>query len=72
MMRMERRNKMSGIFNGDLYSNFYNGLSDRTLFPKYKYVRNRPDLMPKTEQPRNEKCKCGSGLKYKHCCGKRI
>ncbi len=21
-------------------------------------------------QDRNEMCKCGSGLKYKHCCGK--
>lgn len=47
------------------YSQF--GLS---AFPKNKVRRDRPDLMPKKEQPRNEKCKCGSGLKYKNCCGK--
>jgi hypothetical protein len=34
------------------------------------YGRNRPDLMPKKEQGRNEKCSCHSGLKYKNCCGK--
>jgi uncharacterized protein YchJ len=30
-----------------------------------KYVPN-PD-----QQPRNEKCKCGSGKKYKVCCIKK-
>ena len=48
----------------------YSVMCDRDLFPKFKYVRNVPELMPKKEQPRNEKCKCGSGLKYKKCCGK--
>jgi uncharacterized protein YecA (UPF0149 family) len=36
-----------------------------------KPCRNRPDLMPKKDQGRNEKCSCGSGKKYKACCGKR-
>jgi len=36
----------------------------------HKPERNRPDLMPKKEQGRNEKCNCGSGSKYKFCCGK--
>lgn len=25
-------------------------------------------LLPKKQQGRNEKCNCGSGLKYKKCC----
>jgi len=25
-------------------------------------------LIPKKQQGRNEKCNCGSGLKYKKCC----
>ena len=44
-------------------------LTDDILFPKYKRLRNVPHLKPKKDQPRNEKCKCGSGLKYKKCCG---
>lgn len=35
-----------------------------------KPIRNRPNLARKTEQGRNEKCNCGSGKKYKNCCGK--
>jgi uncharacterized protein YecA (UPF0149 family) len=38
------------------------------FFPKPQ--RDRPDLMRPKEQGRNEKCNCGSGLKYKKCCGK--
>jgi uncharacterized protein YecA (UPF0149 family) len=36
------------------------------------YRRDRPDLMPPKEQGRNEKCSCGSGKKYKNCCGRRV
>lgn len=45
-------------------------LNDSEPLPKATPVRNVPQLMPKKEQGRNEPCKCGSGLKYKKCCGK--
>ena len=32
------------------------------------FVKPKPILIPQ-EQGRNEKCSCGSGKKYKHCCG---
>ncbi len=36
-----------------------------------KYLTGTPDVMPKPSTVgRNQKCPCGSGLKYKHCCGK--
>jgi uncharacterized protein YecA (UPF0149 family) len=35
-----------------------------------KFERNVPKYARKKEQGRNEKCNCGSGLKYKKCCGK--
>lgn len=54
------------------FFDFYSFIHDPILFPKPKYYRNVPELMPKKDQPRNEKCKCGSGLKYKKCCGKRV
>jgi len=37
---------------------------------KFKSIRDVPEFARKKEQPRNELCKCGSGLKYKKCCGK--
>jgi len=56
--------------NPDAYIRFPGyDLTDDILFPKYKRLRNVPHLKPKKDQPRNEKCKCGSGLKYKKCCG---
>ncbi len=33
------------------------------------FVQSKPLIVPH-EQGRNEKCACGSGSKYKHCCGK--
>jgi hypothetical protein len=47
----------------------YSGLG-RGFMPRFRSVRNVPQYAPKKEQGRNEKCKCGSGLKYKNCCGK--
>jgi len=35
-----------------------------------KFERNVPESARKKEQGRNEKCNCGSGLKYKKCCGR--
>ena len=49
---------------------FYSDIFD--LLPKWRYERNRPDLMPPKEQGRNEPCNCGSGKKYKKCCGIRL
>lgn len=40
------------------------------IFPRSKPVRNVPEYARKKEQSRNELCKCGSGKKYKNCCGK--
>ena len=28
----------------------------------------KADIRQHTKVGRNEKCKCGSGLKFKHCC----
>jgi len=33
-------------------------------------ARNNIVSFPKTEPNRNQPCPCGSGKKYKHCCGK--
>ena len=30
---------------------------------------DEPLSMPKSQTPRNAPCPCGSGKKYKHCCG---
>ena len=56
------------------FSNFYSVANmpkvklwtDRDVFR----IRNYPELARKTAQGRNERCVCGSGRKYKHCCGK--
>ena len=45
-------------------------LEDLVKIKKSKPVRHVPEFARKKEQPRNELCKCGSGLKYKKCCGK--
>ena len=52
------------------------GLLERSLkstglySPTYK--GNMYDPSPKPAQGRNEKCNCGSGLKFKKCCGKEV
>jgi hypothetical protein len=38
--------------------------------PTPKPVRNVPEYSRKKAQGRNELCACGSGKKYKKCCGK--
>lgn len=48
-----------------------NQYDDFGMFSTKSY-RNKPSLMPPNSQGRNEPCLCGSGLKYKKCCGKRI
>jgi uncharacterized protein YecA (UPF0149 family) len=30
---------------------------------------DEPLCTPKSQTPRNAPCPCGSGKKYKHCCG---
>ena len=45
-------------------------MNSNILFPTEKPVRNVPEYARKKEQGRNEKCNCGSGLKYKKCCGR--
>jgi hypothetical protein len=45
-------------------------MQDFKAFSGHKYYRDKPALMPKKEQGRNERCNCGSGKKYKYCCGK--
>jgi uncharacterized protein YecA (UPF0149 family) len=45
--------------------------TDITTTEKFgRYERNVPQYARKNEQGRNAKCNCGSGLKYKKCCGK--
>lgn len=36
---------------------------------KESNVINKPELRRKKSQNRNEMCACGSGKKYKKCCG---
>jgi transposase-like protein len=58
--------------------------ADQTLIQKARVdLKEMPDLTPepaesdtfqhnptvKSEPPRNSRCSCGSGLKYKRCCG---
>jgi preprotein translocase subunit SecA len=33
-------------------------------------IPQQTDKIPQGKIPRNAKCPCGSGKKYKHCCGK--
>lgn len=33
-------------------------------------IRNASEYIDQKDQPRNTKCDCGSGLKYKKCCGR--
>jgi hypothetical protein len=37
--------------------------------PKPIRPRNVPEYQDSKDQKRNEKCSCGSGKKYKKCCG---
>jgi len=32
-------------------------------------MQNRESILSSTEIGRNDDCSCGSGEKYKHCCG---
>jgi SEC-C motif-containing protein len=41
---------------------------EKWFFTDGKYVTQRP--LVSTKVGRNEPCTCGSGLKYKKCCGK--
>jgi hypothetical protein len=39
-----------------------------TLEPLYHGQSNPADFAPAANPPRNARCPCGSGLKFKHCC----
>jgi hypothetical protein len=46
----------------------------RTPKRKNIHLREYPEILPtgmKPKNPRNKKCPCGSGKKYKHCCLKK-
>lgn len=58
---------MFSSFN-EAYHDTIQNMKDCGFFSKP--IRNVPQYARKKEQGRNEKCKCGSGKKYKHCCGK--
>lgn len=47
-------------------------LDDMPKLPKYNQTKDRRvyGYTPKNVQGRNERCACGSGKKYKFCCGK--
>lgn len=55
-------NVLSEIMEIPYYDTIFDGSSP-------KYYRNKPELQRKKAQPRNEQCNCGSGKKYKRCCG---
>ena len=62
------------------YKEMLNYLSDNYIYKrkgtKLDYEQNRNDVKKdharRTKQPRNEPCNCGSGKKFKKCCGKVI
>jgi preprotein translocase subunit SecA len=43
------------------------GADDAALPPPVEPIRGEGEAKPK----RNDPCPCGSGKKYKHCCGKK-
>jgi transposase-like protein len=45
----------------------FQALDAHTAPPQFDKIRQNPTLSP--EQSRNSRCSCGSGLKYKRCCG---
>ena len=63
-----------------LYSTLLNTMiqiSDAQKYLGMSYTSTKPKsniykLSPKPAQGRNEKCNCGSGLKFKKCCGKEV
>ena len=60
---------LSGIANGTrLWSN--NGFTPNELFERYErqQLRKLPSKVAKIG--RNDPCPCGSGKKYKRCCGR--
>jgi hypothetical protein len=61
-------NIMTSLGGYESYQDTVKSMKECGFFPKPQ--RNRPDLIRKKEQGRNERCNCGSGLKYKNCCGK--
>ena len=54
----------------------YNALSSNNPIKQLSYSKSRSevkkDYKRRTEQPRNAPCQCGSGKKFKRCCGKII
>lgn len=58
--------KALALVNSLVGASSYDGLS----MPKVKRIRNIIGYVPKNIQGCNEKCACGSGKQYKHCCGK--
>lgn len=46
------------------------GIYKNIDIPTPKPIRNVPEYARKKDQGRNEKCSCGSGKKYKKCCGR--
>ena len=61
---------------GDSYtSQIFDNIGPKSGNGSYMTRHNRRECsslspIPKKEQGRNEKCNCGSNLKYKKCCGK--
>jgi len=65
--------KTINLFSGfpgyeEVSSNIYSHMKSEGCFKSYG--SDRPDLMRPKAQGRNERCNCGSGKKYKYCCGK--
>ena len=55
----------------DVYSDLYNYITKNNKGSKDPTKRDYSTGKPHpNEQNRNERCSCGSGLKYKKCCGK--
>lgn len=56
-------------FVGELKENYLNMLPNSVLSIRI-YLRNNMKSKDKITTPRNGPCTCGSGKKYKQCCGK--
>ncbi len=87
-MRLWKANMMNKILTYGsegkmtLFSELLNYMDDTLKVADYLGMSSFPsskpkpykvyELSPKPEQGRNEKCNCGSGLKFKKCCGKEV
>ena len=65
---------MTNFYNNPIVQNTYESLLNTKSSKKQKYyqviVSGNTTYKAQLKQGRNELCACGSGKKYKNCCGR--